>query len=285
MTGYSQLFQRLSEKNEGAFVPFVTIGDPDLTTSRRIIETLIGSGADALELGLPFSDPIADGPVIQSAAVRALSSGIAIEDCWQLLEDVATSHPQVPIGLLVYSNLVVAPGLHVFYTRAAAAGVDSVLIADVPQAEVMPFAIAARESCVAPVLVAAPNTPAHRLRDIAELCQGYTYVVTRSGVTGTEAPAQLERPTETMIAELRLAGAPPAIIGFGVSRPEHVARAQSLGAAGVISGSAVVSRIAEHLGDVDAILESIGLFTAAMKQATNSHPCEPAVTYAITEDH
>jgi tryptophan synthase alpha chain len=259
------MFARLGARGEGAFIPFVVLGDPDFPISRRIVESLIVSGADGLELGIPFSDPIADGPTIQSATVRALAAGASPAGCWRLLGEIRAAHPDLPVGLLVYSNLVDLDG---FYGRAAEAGVDSVLVADVPTLEAGPYVEAALRAGVDPVMIAPPNADEARLREIARLSRGYTYVVSRSGVTGTERQAVLSDGGQ--VARLKALGAPPPVVGFGISQPEHVRQALAVGAAGAISGSAVVARVTEHLEDVTAMLDEVGAFVAAMKEATRA---------------
>jgi tryptophan synthase alpha chain len=228
---YDALFAR----NQGAFGAFVMLGDPEAPP----LDELIEAGADMLELGIPFSDPIADGPVIQAAARRALERGWSVQHSFDLLAEVRDRHPEVPIGLLTYANLVMARGLDTFYRSAADAGVYSVLVADVRVIAAAPFAAAARAHGVAPVLIAAANTAPARLRQIAALGEGYTYCVARAGVTGAEE-ARFDH--FVMLGTLRAAGAPPPIFGFGISTPAHVRAALEAGAAGVICGSAIVAR-------------------------------------------
>ena len=134
MERYQQLFTRLQASKEGAFVPFVTLGDPSPALSRNVISAPAAGGADALELGIPFSDPLADGPTIQNATLRAFAAGTTTAHCFELLSSVRQKYPDLPIGLLMYANLVFANGLDAFYARCAEAGVDSVLVADVPVA-------------------------------------------------------------------------------------------------------------------------------------------------------
>ena len=242
---YAALFARLSAAEEGAFVPFLTLGDPTPERSLEAIEALVKGGADALELGIPFSDPVADGPTIQASALRALEAGTTPSRCFELLSELRARHPALPIGLLVYANLVAGPGLEAFYARAAAAGVDSVLVADVPTFEVEPFLAAAAQAEVAPVLIAPPNLDAARLEQIARWSAGYTYVVTRAGVTGARDTLSLAN--ASLAERLKAAGAAPPIYGFGISQPEHVQAALAAGAAGAISGSALVRKIEAHL--------------------------------------
>ena len=196
--------------------------------------------------------------MIQAAAVRALAAGATPAGCFALLADFRARHPAVPVGILTYANLVLARGRDDFYRRAAQAGVDSVLIADVPLLEAAPFAASARTRGVEPVLIAAANTPRDRLAAIARLGGGYTYCVARAGVTGSDEAVRFDH--GEMLAALREAGAPPPIFGFGISQPAHVRAALEAGAAGVISGSAIVARIAAG--------EPVEAFVREMKAAT-----------------
>ena len=260
MSRYEAMFARLRARGEGAFGAFVMLGDPDLETSADILDALVQGGVDMLEVGIPFSDPIADGPVIQAAATRALAAGVRTADCLALLAAFRARHPAVPVGILTYANLVLARGRDAFYRAAAAAGVDSVLVADVPLFEAEPFAAAARAHGVAPVLIAALNTPAERLKRIAELGGGYTYCVARAGVTGADSEVRLDH--RPMLETLEARGAPPPVLGFGISQPRHVEAALAAGAAGAISGSAIVALLAEGRQS------ELAGFVSAMKAAT-----------------
>src|SRR5262249_22312764 len=161
--------------------------------------------------GIPFSDPVADGPVIQAAADRALKGGMTPGACFELLAAFRQRHPHVPVGILTYANIVLARGMDAFYRAAAEAGVDSVLVADVPSFAAEPFVAAAKAGGVARVMIAAPNTPRGTLQRIAELGQGYTYCVARSGVTGTERTMELNH--RALFEALAEYGAPPPILG------------------------------------------------------------------------
>ncbi|HEX8241820.1 MAG TPA: tryptophan synthase subunit alpha [Allosphingosinicella sp.] len=260
MSRYVAMFERLRARGEGAFGAFVMLGDPDLATSAAILGALVEGGSDMLEVGIPFSDPVADGPVIQAAAVRALAAGTRTADCFRLLAEFRSRHPEVAVGILTYANLVMARGREAFYRAAAEAGVDSVLVADVPLIEADPFLLAARSAGVAPVLIAAPNTSPDRLARIAEEGEGYTYCVARAGVTGADSRVRF---AGEVIAALVEAGAPPPVLGFGIAAPDHVRLALRAGAAGVISGSAIVDRIAR--------CEDVRAFVAEMKAASR-HP-------------
>lgn len=256
MSRYEAMFRQCG--NAGVFGAFVMLGDPDLESCAAILDRLVEGGADMIEVGIPFSDPVADGPVIQAAAVRALANGTTPADCFALLSEFRARHPDVPVGILTYANLVLARGRDDFYARAAWASVDSVLVADVPVLEAAPYADAARTHGIEPVLIAAANTPAGRLGEIARLGGGYTYCVARAGVTGTDQEARFDH--QVMLDTLRQAGAPPPVFGFGISRPDQVRAALAAGAAGVISGSAIVERVARG--------ESVEGFVREMKAAT-----------------
>lgn len=263
---YGKMFASLKEQNQGAFVPFVTIGDPDKATSVEIISALVAGGADALELGIPFSDPIADGPTIQKASIRALESQITQDDCFDIIKAVRERHSETPIGLLLYSNLVLAQGIETFYQKAAEAGVDSILIADVPVRESDPFINIAKQSGIQQILIAPPNASEATLKTIAENSEGYTYLLGRSGVTGAETAAEM--PASELVNRLTELEVAPPLLGFGISKPEQVKDAIDAGAAGAISGSATVKIIEDNLDDIEGMLVALKGFVGEMKAAT-----------------
>ncbi|OEF27443.1 tryptophan synthase subunit alpha [Vibrio rumoiensis] len=265
-TRYEALFNQLEQKNQGAFVPFVTIGDPNPEQSLQIMHTLVEAGADALELGLPFSDPLADGPTIQGANIRALDSGTTPDTCFELISQIRAKYPQLPIGLLVYANLVFARGIDDFYARCQKAGVDSVLIADVPTGESTPFNQSAKAHGIHPIFIAPPTASDETLNDVARLGGGYTYLLSRSGVTGAETKANM--PVHALLERLNQYDAPPALLGFGISEPSQVKEAIQAGAAGAISGSAVVKIIENNQSQPEVMLEKLHDFVHAMKEAT-----------------
>ncbi|WP_341501350.1 tryptophan synthase subunit alpha [Gallaecimonas sp. GXIMD4217] len=259
MSRYSPLFDRLAADKHGAFVPFLMLGDPDLASSFELICEMVEAGADALELGIPFSDPVADGPTIQEAAIRALAAGTTPAKALGLVARVRERYPELPMGLLVYANLVHAAGLDAFYGRCAEAGVDSVLVADVPLREAAPFIEAARANAVAPVLIAPPNASDDTLRQVAKQSQGYVYLVSRAGVTGTESRAGSS--LSPLVQKLKDYGAPPVLLGFGIASPADVQAALAQGVDGAISGSAAVK--ASTRGP-----KALGRFVAGMKAAS-----------------
>ncbi len=266
MGRYEAMFARLGERREGAFVPFAVLGDPDIETSVEIARTLAGAGADALELGMPFSDPIADGPTIQRATVRAMKARATPARCWDAIRMLRDGGVDVPIGVLTYANIAMARGTRGFYSDAREAGVDSVLLADVPLFEAGPFIESAGASGVHAILIAPPNASEASLEDIARKGSGYTYVQARPGVTGTRERLGLDH--GEILKKLREFSAPPPLLGFGISRPEHVRQAIGAGAAGAISGSAIVGIVEQHQNDIRLLGEEIARFVRAMKEAT-----------------
>ena len=268
---FENLFARLAQRREGAFVPFVNLCDPDPETSLAVLETLVASGADALELGIPFSDPCADSPVVEASADRALANGATPARCLDVLRRFRTAHPETPVCLMLYINLVATPGVRRFMQAAADAGADAVLIPDLPTSmrEAEPeWDEAAREAGLHLVAIVSPNASDERVARIAGLTSGYTYLLSRVGITGTDHASGT--PAERIIRDLERAKAPPTLLGFGISTPGHVRRALEAGAAGVIVGSALVKIVSEHLGDRDAMLKALGSAAASFKAATRT---------------
>ncbi|EIQ76086.1 MULTISPECIES: tryptophan synthase subunit alpha [Citrobacter] len=267
MERYENLFAQLKDRKEGAFVPFVTLGDPSVEQSLKIIDTLIEAGADALELGIPFSDPLADGPTIQEATLRAFAAGVTPSQCFEMLALIRQKHPTIPIGLLMYANLVFSKGIDEFYAQCEKVGVDSVLVADVPVEESAPFRMAALRHNVAPIFICPPNADEELLRQIAAHGRGYTYLLSRAGVTGAENRAAL--PLHHLVEKLKEFNAPPSLQGFGISAPEQVTGAIEAGAAGAISGSAIVKIIEKNVAAPEQMLAELKAFVSAMKAATH----------------
>lgn len=266
MGRYQQLFTRLQAQNEGVFVPFVTLGDPNPDLSLQIIDALVAGGADALELGIPFSDPLADGPTIQNATLRAFAAGTTPARCFAMLAVIRKKYPSLPIGLLMYANLVFSQGIDHFFARCAEAGVDSVLIADVPIEESRPFREAGAQHNIDPIYICPPNASDKLLQEIASYSRGYVYLLSRAGVTGTENRAH--QPLQHLIATLKDYHAAPTLQGFGISEPKQVEAAIAAGAAGAISGSAIVKIIEKNYTQPAVMLEKLTEFVSSMKEAT-----------------
>jgi tryptophan synthase alpha chain len=264
----NRLRRRLLElraEGRGALVPFVVLGDPDIETSDALIQALVRGGADALELGLPFSDPPADGPVIQAADVRALQAGVRVDDCFELLRRHA-QRSDVPVSLLVYWNLVLQRGVDRFYADCAAAGVDAVLVADLPLQEADEALLAARKHGVAPVLLATPLSSDARLRAIAAVADGYLYVTARIGVTG--AVSGIDAGLKAELARIAALTDLPLLCGFGIGGPAEVAAVLAAGAHGAIVGSALVRHIESNLGDRARMLGAVEDFVRCLSEAT-----------------
>jgi tryptophan synthase alpha chain len=255
MSRYAAMFDRLDR--EGAFGAFLMLGDPDLQTSARLLDEVIEGGADMIEVGIPFSDPVADGPVIQAAAQRAFAAGVRVADCLDLIGSLRARNSDVPIGILTYANIVVARAG--FMRDAAQAGADSLLIADVPAMEAEPFTREMEKSGLEPVLIAAANTPDATLKRIASLSKAYTYCVSRAGITGTHADGRFNA---DLVQRVKSAGAPPPIFGFGISTPNHVRAALEAGAKGVICGSAIVDLVSRR--------EGVASFVQSLKAVTRN---------------
>ncbi|HEY9719844.1 MAG TPA: tryptophan synthase subunit alpha [Trichormus sp.] len=246
---YEQRFAELTQRKQKAFVPFILLGWPDKAVCLESVKTMIVSGASALELGLAFSDPVADGPVIQRAAHETLASGFKVEDGFNLLQEIRAVDAAIPIGLLVYYNLVLAYGVEQFFQQCRNVGVDGVLIADLPvenAPEVLPFA---KQNEIALIYLISPVTTEERLELICQNAGGFLYLVSRLGVTGTkERDEQIDSHLSALIAGVKQRSKVPVCAGFGVSKPEHAETMLSLGADGVITGSRVIEIIRSQTG-------------------------------------
>ncbi|TNH04460.1 tryptophan synthase subunit alpha [Testudinibacter sp. TR-2022] len=267
MSRFDQLFQQLNNQNEGAFVPFVTLCDPDLDRSFEIICSLVDNGADALELGFPFSDPLLDGPVIQAANNRALNAGCSTKECFVLLDKVRSKYPEIPISLLLCANLIFAKGLDSFYRQCQQSGVDAVLVADVPLLACEPYVAAAKKFGVQPVFICPPNADSETIQAVAENSEGYTYLVSRAGVTSAENQSHAAN-LDHLIKQLKTHNAAPILQGFGIAQPQQVIDALNSGAAGAISGSAIVKIIENNLDNQAEMLRLLAEFVRNMKAAT-----------------
>ncbi|MDR1785267.1 MAG: tryptophan synthase subunit alpha [Spirochaetaceae bacterium] len=249
-------------KDGRAFIGFVTGGDPSLEKTREFVLAMADAGADLVEIGVPFSDPIAEGPVIQEANLRALAGGTTVQKLFTLVEDLRR-RTQIPLVFLTYLNPLFRMGYETFFRRAAEAGLDGVIIPDLPfeeQGEVRDIASAAGVDLISLI---AP-TSAERIRKIAAEAQGFVYLVSSLGVTGVRK--EITTDLGAMAGEIRAAAGVPVAVGFGIHTPEQaadVARA----ADGVIVGSAIVKIIAEHgSGAAPFIAEYVGRMKAAVQK-------------------
>ncbi len=259
-TRLAETFERLRARGARALVTYFTAGDPSLADTRRLVLEAARRGADVIELGVPFSDPIADGPVIQRAAMRALERGTSLA---RVLETVATLRAEtgVPLVLLTYYNPVLAFGLKAFARTAADAGVDGVIVADLPPEEAGPLAAEADGAGLDLVHMVAPTSTPGRVRRIARRSRGFIYLVSLTGVTGERR--ELPRGLADQIRTLRAVTTIPVCVGFGIAKPEQVTAVGRL-ADGVIVGSAIVRLVEERAGS-PALVKDVGDFIAELK--------------------
>ncbi|MBI3027030.1 tryptophan synthase subunit alpha [Candidatus Woesearchaeota archaeon] len=265
MKSYNEVFEKLKRNNEGALITFTVIGDPNYKTSLEIIKKIVDAGADILELGLPFSDPIADGPTIQAADVRALNNGMNTDKVFEFIKEIR-NYTDIPIGLLSYFNLVYQRGIEKFYKDAKNAGVNGILIADMPIEESNKIITEAKNNKIETVFMISPLTNNYRIKRIAENATGFVYVVSRLGVTG--AKSSLEKSILSLIKRIRHFTNNPLCVGFGVSKPEHVKSVIKAGSDGAIVGSAIVDLIAKNINSKDKMLSKIYYYVKGMKEAT-----------------
>jgi len=261
MKTYKQLF---SELDRAALIPFFVIGDPDFDTSLAIVKTAIDAGADILELGIPFSDPIADGPTIQKADIRALRSGMNVSKALEFIRKVK-EYKDVPIGLLMYYNLVYQYGTDKFFTDFHQAGVNSVLVADLSIDDAEEIIAPAASAGLDTVFMVTPNTSPERMKLIASKTTGFIYTVSLLGVTGSRE--KISGAVEGLVGKLKKLTRVPVCVGFGISKPEHAAAVAKAGADGVIIGSRLVQLIEDNLGDKKRCLAEISGFLSEVKKA------------------
>ncbi|MHC4482205.1 MAG: tryptophan synthase subunit alpha [Planctomycetota bacterium] len=261
MKTYKQVF---SELNRAALIPFFVIGDPDFDTGVRIVKTAIDAGADILELGVPFSDPIADGPTIQKADIRARNAGMNLTKGLEFIRRVK-DYRDIPIGLLMYYNLIYQYGAEKFFKDFHQAGVNSVLVADLSIDDADEIIAPATSAGLDTVFMITPNTATERMKLIASRTTGFIYTVSLLGVTGSRE--KLSGIVEGLVGKLKKLTTVPVCVGFGISKPEHAAAVASAGADGVIIGSRIVKIIEENLSSKDKMFAETSTFLSDVKTA------------------
>ncbi len=267
MSRIAERFAALKRAKRTALVPYITAGDPDKAATVPLLHALVAAGADALEIGVPFSDPSADGPVIQAACERALKAGTTLKDVLAMVREFRAADRDTPVILMGYLNPVEAMGAEPFAAAAAEAGVDGVITVDMPPEEAEPLAGLLRKRGLDPIFLLAPTTDAARARRISETASGFVYYVSLKGVTGA---ARLDvNEVRERLAILRRETTLPVGVGFGV-RDAASAAALAGVADAVIVGSAVVSRIAEHKGDTARAAASLKAFVTELRQAMDA---------------
>jgi tryptophan synthase alpha chain len=242
MSAIAKAFEKMRASSRTGLVAYVTAGDPDLDRTAEILASLAANGADVLEVGIPFSDPLADGPVIQRASERALASKTTLRGVLRMIRE-HRSRIAAPIVLFTYANPILRLGEEAFVAEAAAAGVDGVLVLDLPVEEAAPFRARVAGAKMDPIFLLSPTTTDERIRASAAMGSGFLYVISRLGVTG--ARDRVATDAEPLVKRIRAQSDLPLALGFGISRPEHVADVGRWADAAVV-GSALVNVIAEH---------------------------------------
>jgi tryptophan synthase alpha chain len=262
MSRLSDTFLRLRQNGGGGLVAYVTAGDPDPDRSALVLDAVAAGGADVIEVGVPFSDPLADGPVIQRASERALAGGMTLRGALDLVRRFRATH-QTPIVLFTYANPVIRMDPDTFASAARAAGVDGVLILDFPVEEAEPLRAPLVKAGIDPIFLISPTTTDDRIEQSDTLGAGFLYVISRLGVTG--ARDSLATDLEALLSRIRAHARLPIAVGFGISRPEHVAQACRHADAAVV-GSALVQEIAAHAG-ADDLASRVAEYVRWLKSA------------------
>ena len=245
-----------------AFIPFMSCGDPDTETTARAVREAVKAGADLIELGIPFSDPTAEGPVIQEANIRALSGGITTDKVFSLVEDLRRD-VTVPLVFMTYANVVYSYGAEKFFTKCEETGMDGIIIPDLPYEEKEEFSEVSERHGIDLISMIAP-TSKQRIRMIAKEAKGFIYVVSSMGVTGVRS--QITTDIASLIEEVRSVTDIPCAVGFGISTPETAAKMAKL-SDGAIVGSAIVRQIAQYGKDS---IEPVASFVKAMSDAVHN---------------
>jgi tryptophan synthase alpha chain len=254
------------QNTKGALIGYIMAGDPNPKATPKIADALIRGGVDVLELGLPFSDPIADGPTIQAAGVRALSAGTTPMKTLQITKEIRTQH-DIPIIIMTYYNPVFRMGLEEFCSKAKEHRVDGVIVPDLPLEEAKEFRAAAKKQGLDTIFLAAPSTSNMRLGRIVDASSGFLYLVSSYGVTGTKTAVQDS--TVQLIKRVKpfTAGKIPLAVGFGISEPQHVKQVIAAGADAAIVGSAFIKIVEREIGNKHAMLEHLEALSLALKTA------------------
>ncbi|OAG28096.1 tryptophan synthase subunit alpha [Thermodesulfatator autotrophicus] len=254
-----------NKRGEAALIPFIEGGDPDFAATEDLLWALAEAGADVIELGFPFSDPLADGPIIQEAAQRALRHQPTIDQFLDLIARLRQEGFKVPVVIMGYLNPFFRYGLEAFAQNSHQSGLDGAIIPDLPLEEAKPWLKIARKHRLASILLAAPTTPSERLERIARSSTGFLYYVSITGITGTKEALPEELALKLDLA--REVSPVPVAVGFGISKPEQV-KALSPHADAIVVGSAIVKLIAEHEGEKSKLPEIVGRFVKELKEAT-----------------
>lgn len=269
MTRLSSAFATARAEHRAALVAFVTAGDPSPQATPAILDALVAGGADVIELGMPFTDPMADGPAIQAANIRSLAAGTTTADILKIATDFRARHPDVPLVLMGYANPMLRRGPDWFAQAARDAGVDGVIGVDIPPEEDDALGPALRGAGIAPIRLATPTTDAARLPQVLNGASGFVYYVSVAGITGLQQAAQSS--IEEAVARLKASTDLPIAVGFGVRTPEQAAAIARV-ADGVVVGSAIVELVATHGADAPAAVTAYIQTLSAAIRAANKEP-------------
>ena len=276
MNPIDQMFASLKEEGRSALIPFLTIGDPDLETSLKLIKEMEAAGADMIELGVPYSDPLADGPVIQNASQRALEHNVTIRDCVALAKRARSEGVQLPFVLFTYYNPVLQSGPEHFFKQLAEQEISGIIIPDLPHEEDGEIRAIAERNHIHLIPLVAP-TSKERIEKITARASGFVYCVSSLGVTGMRS--DFDKGVDEFLSTVKASTSVPIAIGFGISRPEHVARFSRI-CDGIVVGSAIVRKVEENLellrsnAEQSKGLAEIRQFVAGLKSGTDRNAYE-----------
>ncbi|MDI6783220.1 MAG: tryptophan synthase subunit alpha [bacterium] len=250
MSRIQNVFYNLNKQNRAALIAYITAGDPDLKTTKTLVLTLAKSGADIIELGIPFSDPIADGPTIQKASQRALAKGTRLQDVIALVKELR-KETDIPLVFMSYYNPILQYGIKKFTQDAINAGVDGIIVPDLPPEEAGELISAARKTGLDTIFLLAPTSTQARIKLVADRCSGFVYYVSLTGVTG--ARTKIATDVAASIKKIKRLTDKPVAVGFGISNAAQVRQVVNWGADGVIVGSAIVNLIEQNIGKKDLV--------------------------------
>ncbi len=263
MSKITDKFVQLSASGQKALIPFVSAGDPNLATTRELVLEMERQGADIIELGVPFSDPIADGPTIQKASQRALLAGVTLKKILDLVKQIRRQS-QIPLVLMSYYNPIFKYGEGQFIEDAVQAGVDGLIVPDLPPEEAGSLLLAARDTPLDIIFLLAPTSTPERIALVSKVSRGFIYYVSLTGITGAEG-AVVEQ-IKNKLAQIRRVSKKPVAVGFGISTPQQAARIAAQ-ASGVIVGSAIIRIMEKHLSQPALMVQEVGKFVRRLKQA------------------
>lgn len=267
MSRIAETFEKLRKSGSAAYIPYVCAGDPSESFSMRLIERLCNAGADILELGLPFSDPMADGAVVQGAMMRSLSGGFRVNDIFRLISSVRDAGINQPIVLMTYYNPVLRFGVESFCHKLRESGADGILVVDLPIEESGELDAIALQTGLDVIRLVAPTTDNDRLNALLSNASGFVYAVSVAGTTGSREI--IPESAISLIRRVVTNSEHPVVLGFGISSPRHVREAVDAGASGVVEGSRIISIYADHLGREEDALRKVESHAQEMKTATS----------------